>query len=103
MAYAPAPVIVPHPVYIPTGTHHGGGGDVPMWAVLTYAAIALVVWLVVAVAANVLGRTIDIVDGVIGGFLAAVAWPLSIVAGLVYLLVTYATDRIDEWLMSRGH
>lgn len=103
MSLIAGPVIVPHPVYIPTGTHHGGGDDVPVWAVLTYVAVALVVWLVVAVAANVFGHTIDITDGVIGGFLAATVWPLSIVAGLVYLLVTYATGRIDEWLMSRGH
>lgn len=93
----PSFVPAPHPVIV---THHtssgGSGGDAPTSFVIGYAVVALLVWVGTAL---LLARHPDESghpafepgEAVVGGFLAAVVWPLSAVAACVWWLVTLAT------------
>jgi hypothetical protein len=92
----PAPVVVPPPIH--TG---GSSGDVPTPYVIAYIAVALLVWVVVAVAAAL--HESDKPDGeqifmgVMLGATAAIMWPLTAIAASVWLLVRRLTrPRTDQ-------
>lgn len=99
MAYAPVPVIVPHPVIVPSGGA-GGDWDIPdSWAI-GYGIVGLVVWAIAAVLFTI-HETYGPVDGetvafgVMLGACAAVVWPFTLAAGLLWLGVRAVFARAD--------
>lgn len=88
MAYVPAPVVVPHPVIVPTGG--GGGGDIPDSWVVSYCIIGVVIWIIasfVTVLVEARGPVDgeEIAFGIMVGACFALLWPLSLAAGALWL------------------
>lgn len=97
MAYAPAPVVVPHPVIIPSGGG-GGGGDIPdSWAI-AYIVVAILVWIAASIGFAIFDRygTLDGEDlafAVFIGACVAIVWPLALAGLLVWLLIRHVLVR----------
>lgn len=87
------PVIVPHPVIIPTGGG-GSGPDIPTPWAIAYGVVAVLVWMVASFflslkfAHDMLSPVVDgesIAFGVLVGACVAVVWPASLACGLLWL------------------
>lgn len=82
MSLIAGPVIVPHPVIIPTGTH-GTSGDLPASLVITYAVVAVLVWIIAAFLVAVHEGSEDgedLIMAVFMGAIAGLAWPFTLPA-----------------------
>ena len=109
-AIVPHPVSVPHPIIIPSGHHHGGNDITWPW-IAGYVAVAIAVWIVAAIAlarqekAELAAKGYGPPDkdsaqmAVLGGAAAAVFWPMSAVAAVVWLILRRFTreDPPKSW------
>ena len=94
MASIPAPVIVPHPVIVPS-SGHGDSGDIPDSWVIGYALVALVAWFVITVLVVLFDDAIvspvptggDIGMAVMVGGAGALMWPFVLAGGVMWLIV----------------
>ncbi|MGW3072341.1 hypothetical protein [Kitasatospora sp. NPDC001132] len=80
-------------IIIPQPAHHGASSNMPTGYVIGYIAVALIVW---AVATYLLARhdkDTDAFLAVISGALAAVCWPLTILAAPFWLLARAAARK----------
>lgn len=91
-------------VIIPVHSGHGHGSDVPWPWIAGYIAIALIVWLGVAVACVRRQQAQssqpidndDKIEAVLAGMTAAIGWPLTLVGYGIWRIVQRLTaPRID--------
>jgi heme/copper-type cytochrome/quinol oxidase subunit 2 len=94
--------------FVPPPIHPGGNDsdsvDIPTSWVIGYMVVALIVWIIVAVAVVLYEAATErlgpgpvqptgdqMIEGLVLGATAGIVWPLAIVAGGIWLLVRHLT------------
>jgi steroid 5-alpha reductase family enzyme len=82
----PSVIIIPQPAH-----HDPSGSDIPTSYVIAYVAIALLVWAATAFLVARHDRNSGPIEAVLIGSIAAIGWPITLIALPIWALANAAT------------